>query len=136
MPIGAPSASGSSRTTRSKEIEGAVRAGRYRDEAARELVSVLKGRRDRILRAYFADTAPLESFCFRGRSLCFGGAGRGPAIDERDGFTRCVALSEGSGYRVAEIAVMRPGDRRPGRAVRVHFVDDGARGRRLVGLER
>jgi hypothetical protein len=137
------------------EIEGAVRAGRYRDEAARELVSVLKGRRDRILRAYFADTAPLESFFFRGRSLCFedwwrkrglggaagtrfvvGGAARSPAIDERDGFTRCVALSEGSGYRVAEIAVMRPGDRRPGRAVRVHFVDDGARGRRLVGLER
>jgi hypothetical protein len=138
------------------ELEGAVRAGRYREAAARELVRVLKGRRERIVRAFFADAAPLESFAFRGRALCFEdwwvklrlggeaatryqvtGAARGPVVDEGDGFTRCVALTDGSGYRVVSIAVARAGDRAPGRPVRVHFIDDGASGaRRLIGIER
>jgi len=138
------------------ELDGAVRAGRYRPEAAAYLSSVLKGRRERIARTYFAETPPLESFAFRGRALCFedwwlkrglGGAAatrylatgavRGPVVDEGDGFTRCAPLTDGRGYRVASIAVARAGDRAPGRAVRVHFVDDGVvGGRRLIGIER
>lgn len=136
-----------------EEIEAAVSAGRYRPAAAAHLVETLWRRRGQIARAYFSDIAPLDYFALDGQRLCFtdwwvrsgldGGQGTayraredGHIVDIGHGSDgtghACVALPRRTGYRVVELAALRPGERHFGHTVAVHIADD-ARGARIVG---
>ena len=112
-------------------------------------------RRQRIARAFFADVAPLDHFRLRGERICFedlwltaglgGEAGTDYAAREPtsrygaplavDAATRCVSLPWASGYRIVELRVRRPGDRRYGPAVQVHLVERQGL-RHVLGVER
>jgi hypothetical protein len=138
------------------EIRAAVSAGRYRPAAADYLVEALWQRRNRIARAYFSDVAPLDYFAIDGRQLCFtdwwvrsgldGGQGTdyraredGQIVDVGHGSDEaghvCVGLPRRTGYRVVELAALRPGERHFGRGVSVHIAED-LRGARVIGLIR
>jgi hypothetical protein len=134
-----------------EELRGAVRSGRYRPQAEARLIEILTKRRDKVLRAFLGDVAALDFFHFDGDRLCFddlwvvagfGGqqvteyAVKGAQLAQpQDGATQCVGLQPQSGYRVVELKVKRAGERKPGPAVRVHFVEgDGPR--RIIGIER
>ena len=124
------------------ELRAAIAEGRYRPAAAERLFDVLWSRREKILRAYFAELPPLDYFRVENGALCWddlwitAGLGGDRSADyEADGVVvprdqpRCVAV--GGGYRVVALRVRRAGERHFSRAVRVHLVD-----RRIVGVER
>jgi hypothetical protein len=131
------------------ELRTAIAAGRYRKEVSERLYEVLEARRTRLAKAYLSPIAPLDYFHFEGDRLCFedlwvlaglGGehdtlyAGRERWVDlPVQG--RCAQLPKGAGYRIVALSAMRPGHKRFGPQVKVHFIDD-RRGRRLVGIER
>ncbi|MGZ3441030.1 MAG: hypothetical protein ACXVDD_16010, partial [Polyangia bacterium] len=54
-----------------RELRAAISAGRYRPDVAERLFQTLWRRREKILRAYFGDTAALDYFRFDGERLCF-----------------------------------------------------------------
>jgi hypothetical protein len=128
------------------ELRAAIVAGRYRPGAAERLFQLLAQRRDKIARAYFADVTPLDHFRLDGERLCFddlwvearlGGAAEYrasvPASLPVDG-GRCVTLPGGRGYRIVALAVRRAGERRFGKPVRVHIINDERP--RIIGVER
>jgi hypothetical protein len=124
------------------ELRAAIAAGLYRPAAADQLYSLLWMRRERIARAFFADVSPLDYFRVDGDRLCFDdlwvAAGLGATAIYRanapvDG--RCVVLAPSDGYRVIAVQALRPGERRFGRAVRVHLMIRGLK-RRILGIER
>ncbi len=138
------------------EIVGAVAAARYRPEAAEYLSTTLWRRREAIARDGFSRVAPLDHFRVDGDRLCFtdwwvraglgGGADteyrareRGVVVDVRHGSdavgAACVRLPPGAGYRVVELAALRPGERHFGASVAVHFVARGGAAH-VVGVVR
>jgi hypothetical protein len=132
------------------ELRAAIAVGRYPSAVAEHLFDVLWQRREKVARAYFADTAPLDSFRLDGDRLCFEDlgirAGLGepgtPLYDARERgkllpfvSVGCVQLGPAQGYRVIELRVRRPGERHLGPAVRVHLVAHTTR-RNIVGIER
>ena len=82
------------------EMRAAIAAGRYRPEAAVYLFAVLSSDGARSPYAYFSETAALDHFEMRGRTLCFddlwldAGLGDGASYRSSDGAVRgrCVAL--------------------------------------------
>ena len=135
------------------EIRAAVSAGHYRPAAASYLVEALWQRRNRIAHAYFSDVAPLDYFAIDGDRLCFtdwwvrsgldGGQGTdyraredGQIVDIGHGSDGgghvCVGLPRRTGYRVVELAALRPGQRHFGHSVAVHISED-LQGARIIG---
>jgi len=135
-----------------EELRGAIRAGRYRPEVAERLLAVLRGRRDKIARAYFTETTPIDGLRLDGDQLCFedlwiaAGLGRGERAEyevreealggEARFGGRCVRLPTEPGYRVVELRVRRGAEVRFGRPVRVHFIERASGARHIVGIER
>ncbi|HEX9100934.1 MAG TPA: hypothetical protein VF997_01955, partial [Polyangia bacterium] len=138
------------------ELHGAVAAARYRPEAADYLIETLWRRREAIARDGFSRVAPLDHFRVEGDRLCFtdlwvrAGLGGNAATDYRaregdavvdvrhgsDGSgAACVALPRKGGYRVVELAALRPGERHFGPTVAVHLVAHEG-GARVVGVIR
>ena len=125
------------------ELRGAIAAARYRPDAANYLADALWRRRVAIARDGFSRVAPLDYFRLDGDRLCFtdwwvrAGLGGGGATDYRareegavvdvhhgsatDG-AACVNLPKRTGYRVVELAALRPGERRFGPTVAVHLI--------------
>lgn len=132
------------------EIRAAIAAGHYRPEAAARLFDVLWERRERIGRTYLARVAPFERFRFVEGQLCFddlvvvhgfdrrpaeyAAQGAGAVLSGVDG-KRCASLPQGDGYHIVTLRVRRSGERRLGRPVRVHYVEE-QHARHVVGLER
>ena len=135
-----------------EELRGAVASAHYRPAAAQYLVETLERRRERIARDAFAAVAPLDYFRLDGDRLCFtdwwvrAGLGGGGGTDYRareDGRNidthrgsdgqggACVALPRREGYRVVELAVLRPGERHFGPSVHVHLLARGGAARVL-----
>ena len=126
------------------ELHAAITAGRYRPAAAERLFQILWERRRRIAYSYFADSAALDHFDLRGRTLCFddlweeAGLGNGATYHASEGTLRdrCVTLPPRAvGYRIVALSVRRPGERKPALPVRVHLVmrPDGGH---IIGVER
>jgi hypothetical protein len=138
------------------ELRGAIAAGHYRPEAAQYLYDVLWRRREAIARDGFSRVAPLDHFRVERDQLCFtdwwvrAGLGGGDATDYRAreggvvvdlrhgsdaGGGACVGLPRRTGYRVIELATLRPGGRHFGATVAVHLTarDGGAR---ILGVVR
>ena len=119
------------------ELRATIAEGRYSPATARHLYDVLWQRRQKIARAYFSETPPLDYFRIEAGALCWDDlwmvAGLGDDGEyQADGKTvgaRCVAV--GDGYRVVELRVRRAAERRWSRPVRVHLSN-----RRIVGIER
>ena len=138
------------------ELRGAVAAGHYRPAAADYLLSALWQRRERIARDAFLETAALDYFAVDGARLCFsdlwvtsglgGGAATtyraredGAVIAERHGDAGgrlCVTLPRRAGYRVIELAALRPGERKFGPRVDVHLAARavGPNAARVIGV--
>src|SRR5262249_22867548 len=138
------------------ELRGAVAAGKYRKEAADYLFETLSRRRDIVARDGFSRVAPLDHFRVESERLCFtdwwvrAGLGGGDATDYparqrgavvgvqrgsgSDGGA-CVTIGPATGYRVIELAAMRPGQRHYGPSVAVHLIATGAGGH-IVGVAR
>lgn len=138
------------------ELDAVVAAARYRPATATYLADTLWRRREIVARDAFSETNPLDHFGPVGSQMCFtdlwvrsglGGDeltvyraqedGRDVAVVRgaaRDGAV-CMTLPAGEGYRVVSFAAQRPGERRFGPAVSVHFVVRGARPR-VVGVLR
>jgi hypothetical protein len=130
------------------EVRNAVAAGHYSPVAAEYVARTLWARRERIARAYLSPVAPLDYFRFNGDQLCFadlwidaglgGDGGTEYAAHERTTVVstgRCIAVEPRAGYRVVELRARRPGERKFGPAVAVHFIEDDG-GRRIVGVAR
>jgi hypothetical protein len=129
------------------EVRAAVAAGQYRPAAAEHLFQMLWKRRESIARDYFSETSPLDRFRLEGDRLCFedlwitAGLGTTAEYQARESGTtravdaRCVALPFSDGYRIVTLRARRPGDRRFGREVQVHFRDHGGV-RHILGIER
>jgi len=133
------------------ELRAAVGTGRYSTGTSERLFDVLWRRREKIGRAYLSEVAPLDYFRVRADRLCFddlwvdqgfGGDGGTTYVARERGAGqvvvdhRCVTLPPSGGYQVIELRVIRPGERKPGPAVRVHLVEDAGQPRRIVGIER
>jgi hypothetical protein len=131
------------------EVRAAVALGHYAPATAERLFQILWHRRDKIARAFLAETAPLDYFRVDGDRLCFddlwltaglGGADRTRYFvveqQRRDvGSGACIAISTSPGYHVVEIGVVRGTERHQPRTVKVHYVA-GRAGARIVGIER
>ncbi|MCU1282224.1 MAG: hypothetical protein JWM53_5770 [bacterium] len=138
------------------ELRGAIAAARYRPAAAEYLLQALQQRRERIARDAFSAVAPLDHFRIDGERLCFtdwwvhAGLGGGGATDYRareaervvdvrhgsdSAGSACVALPRRDGYRVIELAALRPGERHFGPQVRVHLLA-GIGATRVLGVIR
>lgn len=132
------------------EVRAAVALGHYPPATAERLFEVLWHRREKIARAFLAETAPLDYFRFDQQRLCFDDlwieAGLAAANSARyfavvdgkrqdAGTTACLAADASRGYHVVEIGAVRGGGPGPSPAVRVHYVGDGGRAR-VVGIER
>jgi len=136
---------------REEELRAAIRAGRYRPATAERLFEILWRRREKIAREYLTKVAALDYFQFERGAMCFedlwvsaglGGeaqyfvAGDGvSAPPDGSGAKQCMPLAGREGYRVVELSVQRPGERKAEPPVRVHFVERGGV-RRIVGVER
>jgi hypothetical protein len=134
-----------------EELRAAIALGHYAPTTAERLFQILWHRRERIARAYFSDSAPLDYFRFTGGRLCFDdlwlSAGLGGARATRyftiaDGqggnasAAPCIDAGTAPGYHVVAIGAERDGQaRRRIPTVRVHYVAD-ARGARVIGIER
>lgn len=139
-----------------EELRGAIASARYRPEAAEYLYGVLWRRREAIARDGFSRVAPLDYFRVDGNRLCFtdwwvrAGLGGGDATDYRareDGSVvdvhhgsgvdggACVSLPRRTGYRVVDLAALRPGERHFGPTIAVHLMANG-KGTRLLGVIR
>jgi hypothetical protein len=133
-----------------EELRAAIAPAYYRPGAAEHVLYLLGRRRDKIARAFFSDTTPLDYFRIDGERLCFAdlwveaGLGNGavyrasaplPLAMSVAGSDHCVTLPRGNGYRVVAIAVQRAGERHFSRPTRVHLMIDGER-RRILGIER
>lgn len=139
-----------------EELHGAIASARYRPEAANYLFGVLSRRRDMIARDGFSRVAPLDYFRLEGDRLCFtdwwvrAGLGGGAATDYRaredgaivdvhrgsagDG-AACVSIPHKTGYRVVELAALRPGERHFGATVAVHLIAHDGHAR-ILGVVR
>jgi hypothetical protein len=136
-----------------EELRGAIAAARYRPAAAEYLFEALWQRRERIARDAFSAVSPLDHFHRSPAELCFtdwwvraglGGGGDtiyravegGVIVDVQHGSdgagAACVTIPRRGGYRVIELAALRPGRHRFGPRVSVHL---SARGR-IVGVVR
>jgi hypothetical protein len=126
-----------------RELRAAIAAGHYDAENFEHVFKVLWARRERVLRAYFADVAALDYFRIDGARLCFddawlrAGLGGEARYHARDGARRLAIapLDSGgcvdapaSGYHVVELRVDRTGNHRP--PVRVHLSSG-----KIVGVE-
>ena len=139
------------------ELRGAIAAAHYRPAAAAYLFTALQQRRERIARDGFVAVAPLDHFRLEGDRLCFhdwwvragvgGGGGTDYRAREHDRIvdvqegsdsqgSACVALPRHDGYRVIELAVLRPGERHFGPRVHVHLMSPGGRAARILGVVR
>ncbi len=132
-----------------EEVRAAVALGHYAPATEERLYQILWRRRERIARAYFTETTPLDYFRFDGGRLCFDdlwiaaglgrpGSARYFTVDggrQRDaGSAGCVAVTPSDGYHVVELGVVRGGDARGAPTVKVHYVA-GAGRLRIVGIE-
>ncbi|MDB4969691.1 MAG: hypothetical protein JWN44_5380 [Myxococcales bacterium] len=132
------------------EVRAAIALGHYPPATANRLFEVLWRRREKIARAFLAETAPLDYFRFDDQRLCFddlwvesGLAGPDAAryftiVDgarQDGGTTTCVAADASPGYHVLELGVVRTAESRHFPTVRIHYVTDD-RHARVVGIER
>jgi hypothetical protein len=112
-----------------EELRAAVALGHYPPATTERLFHILWSRRDKIARAYLAETAPLDYFRFETGRLCYDdlwlAAGLEGEARARD-VTRCIAADTSPGYHV--VALARDGR---GPRVKVHYIGD-----HVVGIER
>jgi len=135
-----------------EHLRAAVDVGDFTDPAqSAYLVEQLIGRRDLILRRYFALLSPVTDLAVDGGKLCgvdlarrtrvfpaelfhyrarvAGGAAL--PVEARDDGVVCVSLPRASGYLVVELE-----NGQAQRPLRAHLYDQGPSGHRLVGIER
>ncbi len=128
-----------------EHLRVAVHAGRLSDPAEEaRLVEVLGGRRDKILRATFAECSPLAALAIDGDRLCANDLGIATKISRPEGVLYspaaeraadrvCVRLPRGHRYSVVRLVRVEGGHRT---VLRAHVYDLGARGFMLAGVER
>jgi hypothetical protein len=133
-----------------EEVRAAIALGHYAPATAERLFEVLWHRREKIARAFFADTAPLDYFRFDQDHLCFDDLWLAAGLGDQErtryvaivdgerreaGAGRCVATSASPGYHVAELGAIRDRAGRRLPTVKVHYVAEQNRAR-VVGIER
>jgi len=102
------------------ELRAAVALGRYEPKTAERLFTILWNRREKILRAFLSDVAPLDYFHFESNQLCFD--------DLWNQTERCITVDSKPGYHVVELSALE-------HTVRVHFVAERERAH-VIGIER
>jgi hypothetical protein len=103
-----------------EELRAAIALGRYEPKTAERLFTILWNRREKILRAFFSDVAPLDYFHFEGQQLCYD--------DLWNQSAQCIAAEVSPGYHVAALHAL-------GHQVRVHYVAADGRAH-VIGVER
>ncbi len=133
-----------------EEVRAAVALGHYQPATEQRLFQILWTRRERILRAFFSDVAPLDYFRFAGHTLCYDDLWLQSALGQpeatryfvvENGARRtiaggCIATDAQPGYHIVQLGAQRDGvkiEHVP--TVKVHFVAT-ADGAHVIGIER